>query len=217
MANSALLCRLEFQMDSSPETLKQIEEIVKGDKVVLFMKGNRHFPQCGFSATVVQILGDVLDDFKTVNVLTDPAIRQGIKDYANWPTIPQLYIDGEFVGGCDIVREMHASGELHKQLGVENKPPEPPKVTITDAAAAELRAALAESDPNDRIHVAIDPGFQHSLTVGPLEPGQIEVQTAGLPLVFDRGSARRAGGLKIDFLKEGSEQGFKIENPNRPG
>jgi monothiol glutaredoxin len=201
-------------MQSTPDTLKQIEGIVKGDRVVLFMKGNKHFPQCGFSATVVQLLGEVLDDFKTVNVLNDPAIRQGIKDYANWPTIPQLYIDGEFVGGCDIVREMHASGELHRQLGVDDTPPAPPQITVTEAAAAELRAALSDSDPDDKIHVSVDPSFQHSLTVGPEEPGQIRVDTAGLSFVFDRGSARRANGLSIDFVAEGTTKGFKIENPN---
>ena len=101
---------------------QKIDDIVKSDKVVLFMKGNRNFPQCGFSATVVQILGGLTDDYTTVNVLEDPDIRQGVKDYAQWPTIPQLYIDGEFVGGCDIVKEMFESGELRdflKEKGIE--------------------------------------------------------------------------------------------------
>ena len=98
-------------MSTSPQTLKQIEDLVKGNKVMLFMKGNRNFPQCGFSATVVQILGDILDDYQTFNVLEDPAIRAGIKEYAQWPTIPQLYVDGEFIGGCDIIKQMSASGD----------------------------------------------------------------------------------------------------------
>lgn len=203
-------------MSSSPDTLKQIEDIVKNDKVVLFMKGSKHFPQCGFSATVVQILGEMLDDFKTVNVLSDPAIRQGIKDYANWPTIPQLYISGEFVGGCDIIREMYASGDLHKELGVENKPVKPPTINITESAATELRGALSDSGPDDKIHITIDPGFQHSMTVGPEEPGQVTLEISGLPLALDRGSARRAQGLVIDFVTDGDQQGFKLENPNRP-
>ncbi|CAB1367627.1 Grx4 family monothiol glutaredoxin [Denitratisoma oestradiolicum] len=96
---------------------QQIRETVTQNPVVLFMKGTAQFPQCGFSARVVQILKACgVTNLVTVNVLADEAIRQGIKDYANWPTIPQLYINGEFVGGCDIVSEMYASGEIQKLL-----------------------------------------------------------------------------------------------------
>jgi len=94
----------------------RIQELVQTNHVVLFMKGTKNFPQCGFSNAVVQILKKEGIAFETVNVLSDPAIRQGIKDFSNWPTIPQLYVDGKFVGGCDIVTEMHASGELSKVL-----------------------------------------------------------------------------------------------------
>ena len=92
-----------------------IDDLVKANDVVLFMKGNARMPQCGFSGTVVKILDHVGVSFQDVNVLADDAIRQGIKDYSNWPTIPQLYVKGEFVGGCDIIREMFETGEL-KQL-----------------------------------------------------------------------------------------------------
>jgi monothiol glutaredoxin len=95
--------------------LDRIKQDVASTPVVLFMKGTPVFPQCGFSAAVVQILTELGIKFKGVDVLQDPAIRQGVKDYSSWPTIPQLYVKGEFVGGCDIVREMFASGEL-KQL-----------------------------------------------------------------------------------------------------
>jgi monothiol glutaredoxin len=88
--------------------------------VVLYMKGTPRFPQCGFSATVVQILNACgVQDFFSVNVLEEPEIRQGIKEYANWPTIPQLYVNGEFVGGSDILREMYQSGELQKLLAAK--------------------------------------------------------------------------------------------------
>jgi monothiol glutaredoxin len=97
-------------------TRNRIEEILKSHDVVLFMKGDRRAPQCGFSATVVQILDQLLDDYATVDVLEDPEIREGIKEYASWPTIPQLFVRGEFQGGCDIVREMYESGELEKLL-----------------------------------------------------------------------------------------------------
>lgn len=95
-----------------------IREQVTQHPVVLYMKGTPQFPQCGFSATVAEILRRCgLDEYYSVNVLADDEIRQGIKDYANWPTIPQLYVNGEFVGGCDIVREMYSNGELQKLLG----------------------------------------------------------------------------------------------------
>ncbi len=93
-----------------------IEEQVKSSNVVLFMKGTPQFPQCGFSGQVVQILDHLGVAYKGINVLEDAEIRQGIKDYSNWPTIPQLYIKGEFIGGCDIVREMFQAGELKTQL-----------------------------------------------------------------------------------------------------
>lgn len=94
----------------------RIRKDIGGNDVVLYMKGTAAFPQCGFSAAVAQILTQMGVTFKDVNVLEDSTIRQGIKDFANWPTIPQLYIKGEFIGGCDIVREMFASGELRAML-----------------------------------------------------------------------------------------------------
>ena len=94
----------------------RIREIVEKNKVVLFMKGTKAFPQCGFSSAVVEVLKREGIPFETVNVLSDPEIRQGIKEFSSWPTIPQLYIAGKFVGGCDIVKEMHQSGELSKEL-----------------------------------------------------------------------------------------------------
>ncbi|NVB38334.1 Grx4 family monothiol glutaredoxin [Pseudenhygromyxa sp. WMMC2535] len=93
-----------------------IDDLIKRNRVMLFMKGNKVFPACGFSAQVVQILKHHGAEFETFNVLSDPAIRQGIKDFSDWPTIPQLYVDGEFVGGCDIVTEMHNTGDLAKLL-----------------------------------------------------------------------------------------------------
>jgi len=102
---------------SSSPVLQQIDGIVKGNRVVLFMKGTAQFPMCGFSGRAVQILKACgVEDLKTVNVLEDESIRQGIKDYANWPTIPQLYVNGEFVGGSDIMMEMYQSGELQQAL-----------------------------------------------------------------------------------------------------
>ena len=108
-----------------PSIKDRIAEDVKSNDVLLFMKGTPVFPQCGFSAAVVQILSDLGVKFKAVDVLKDPEIRQGIKEFSNWPTIPQLYVKGEFVGGCDIIREMHESDELksffaEKGIALEN-------------------------------------------------------------------------------------------------
>ena len=94
----------------------RIESDIKSNDVVLYMKGTPVFPQCGFSSAVVQVLTHMGVKFKGINVLEDPEIRNGIKEYANWPTIPQLYVKGEFVGGCDIVREMYQTGELAEML-----------------------------------------------------------------------------------------------------
>ena len=98
---------------------ERIQGIIDSNDVVLFMKGTKHFPQCGFSATVVEVLRRSGSEFQDVNVLEDPAIRQGIKEFANWPTIPQLYVRGKFVGGCDIIREMYEKGELDAVLSAK--------------------------------------------------------------------------------------------------
>ena len=96
---------------------QKIHDTVTGNPVVLYMKGTPQMPQCGFSARAIQILQACgVKNLVTVNVLTDPDVRQGVKDYSNWPTVPQLYIGGEFVGGSDIMTEMYQSGELQKQL-----------------------------------------------------------------------------------------------------
>ena len=95
---------------------EKIKDIINKNDVVLFMKGTPEMPQCGFSMTVCNILKELKVKFSGVNVLADPEIRQGIKDFSNWPTVPQLYIKGEFVGGCDIAKEMYEKGELQKIL-----------------------------------------------------------------------------------------------------
>ena len=105
--------------DMQSDTQKRIDELVKSSPVLLFMKGNASFPQCGFSGRAIQILkacGVDPKEVTTVNVLDDDAIRQGIKDYSHWPTIPQLYVKGEFIGGSDIMMEMYESGELKQAL-----------------------------------------------------------------------------------------------------
>lgn len=99
-----------------PELKQKIQGMIDSERVVLFMKGNKMFPQCGFSARVVQILKETGTTFKDVNVLTDPTVREGIKQYSDWPTIPQLYVAGQFIGGCDIITDLFEKGELQTLL-----------------------------------------------------------------------------------------------------
>lgn len=99
-----------------PSLKEKIQKLIDDNSIVLFMKGTKEFPQCGYSAAVVKILNDFDVKFLDINVLADQEIRQGIKDFSDWPTIPQLYVKGEFIGGCDIVRELSASGELSNIL-----------------------------------------------------------------------------------------------------
>ena len=105
--------------EAQSPAVARIDAIVKSHDVVLFMKGTKFFPQCGFSARAIGILQQAGAKFETVDVLADPDVRQGVKDYSSWPTIPQLYIRGEFVGGSDIMAELHESGELTKKLAGE--------------------------------------------------------------------------------------------------
>jgi monothiol glutaredoxin len=195
------------------EGLRQrLDTLVQGHKVVLFMKGTRHFPQCGFSATVTQILNGLVPEYETVNVLKEPEIREGIKEYSEWPTIPQLYIDGKFVGGCDIVREMYLAGELQEALGVKEDVAAP-RLTMTAAAADAVRAAL--QGEAGALRLGVSPRFEYEMSIDEAQKGDFEIATAGVTVLVDRDSAKRADGVCIDFSGERGG-GFKIENPNEP-
>jgi len=191
---------------------KQISQLIDGSRVVLFMKGTRSFPQCGFSATVVQILDDLVPEYQTVNVLKEHDIREGIKAFSNWPTIPQLYVDGKFVGGCDIVREMYVSGELQGLLGVAAQL-KAPNIQMTEAARSAVRAA---GDGKDSVlRLGISSRFEYELSLDEARKGDFEIDAGGVKLVIDPMSAKRADGISIDFASEGGG-GFRIDNPNEP-
>ncbi len=201
---------------AAAEVKAQISSLVASDRVVLFMKGSRFQPQCGFSATVCGILDGLIPEYSTVNVLADPAVRAGIKEFSSWPTIPQLYVDGEFIGGCDIIREMEGSGELGTLLvGEPGGAVSPPEVTITAAALAMFREA-SEGEENATIRVVISPRYHHELAIEAAEPEDAIVEREGLRFAFDRMSAARAAGLSIDFVEGENGSGFKIDNPNAP-
>jgi monothiol glutaredoxin len=199
----------------SPELRAKLESIVKQDEVVLFMKGSRSFPQCGFSARVVGMLNTLVPKYSTVNVLSDPDIRNGMKEFSDWPTFPQLYIKGEFVGGADIVGQMFESGELAQKLGAEVKLAQP-KVIVTPRAAQELKAALSDGGPGDVIHLTIDERWEHALDIGPKEPGHVTTESNGVTVQLDPMSAGKAEGVVVDFVDGPQGAGFKIDNPNKP-
>ena len=198
----------------------QLSDLIEKNRVVLFMKGTRNFPQCGFSATVTQILDGLVDEYHTVNVLKDPEIRDAIKEFSSWPTIPQLYVEGKFVGGCDIVREMFQSGELHELLGAADDTKDDakddtkaPTIRLTDAAKTALESMREGEQGTLRLEVG--PRFEHSLALDDPRKGDFEVDADGVSVLVDRASAKRASGIVIDFVQEGGG-GFRIDNPNAP-
>ena len=197
------------------ELRERIDGIVQEKSVVLFMKGDRQQPQCGFSATVVGILEGLIPDYKTVDVLSDPAIREGIKSYSEWPTIPQLYIDGEFFGGCDLIQTMYQKGDLQRTLGLEVKEVTIPTIDISQDAVALIKEAV-EEHPNLSVHLKIDAKFGHDFSLAPKRGHEVEAKCGEISIFFDRESASRADGLKIDVLKSLEGTGFSIENPNAP-
>jgi len=203
-------------MSLDPTIKQKIDSLVGQDPVVLFMKGTRSFPQCGFSASVVNILNTLIPKYATVNVLSDPDVRGGMKEYSDWPTFPQLFIKGEFVGGADIVRQMFETGELEKKLGDLVAPAKPVSLTVSARAAQELSAALKDGTPGDVIHLTITPSWEHQLDLGAKEATHVTIETSGITVQLDRASAQRANGVSIDFVEDASGAGFKIENPNRP-
>ena len=202
-------------MTLDPQVKTKIDSLVGQDPVVLFMKGTRSFPQCGFSASCVNILNTLIPKYATVNVLSDPDIRGGMKEYSDWPTFPQLFIRGEFVGGADILRQMFESGELEKKLGDLVVAAKVPNVTVSARAAAELNAAIKEASPGDVIHLSITANWDHTLDIGAKEAAHVTLESGGVTVQLDRASAARANGVTVDFIEEGGG-GFKIENPNRP-
>jgi len=203
-------------MTLEPQLKQKIDQLVGQDPVVLFMKGTRSFPQCGFSASVVNILNTLIPKFATVNVLADPDVRGAMKEYSDWPTFPQLFIKGEFVGGADIVRQMFETGDLEKKLGDLVTPAKVPTLTVTPAAAKELSEALKEGSPGDVIHLTITPAWEHQLDIGAKEASHVTIETGGITVQLDRASAARASGVSVDFVEDATGAGFKIDNPNRP-
>src|SRR3954470_21495647 len=129
------------------EALRQrLDGIVASDRVIVFMKGTRRAPQCGFSAQVVQILDELVPEYETVDVLSSAELRDGIKEFSQWPTIPQLFVNGEFIGGCDIVRALRESGELAQLLSQPGTAPPLPTIHVSEAALKAFQGALGDAE-----------------------------------------------------------------------
>jgi monothiol glutaredoxin len=204
-------------MSLDDQTRERIDSLIQSHEVLLFMKGDRQMPQCGFSSKVVQMLDGLIPEYETLDVLANPDVRDGIKIFSSWPTIPQLYVKGEFIGGCDIITELYASGELHEKLGVEVESIAAPEITVTPPAAQALGQALENAGDSAAIlHPSIDAGFQSSLGIGPQSVGEVLVESGGVTLAVDPMSAKRANGIVIDVVDTPQGLGFRIDNPNAP-
>ncbi len=202
-------------MELDPQSRQQLDDIVNKSKVVLFMKGTPAQPQCGFSATSAGILDSLVPQYSTVNVLEDPTIRDNIKTYSNWPTIPQLYIDGEFLGGCDIIKQMFNSGELHETLGLDKPDRTPPEITLSDAAVETIKGAL-EQNQGVHLQLSIDARWEHNFALAPAEGNEIRSLANGIEVLMDVATAQKAKGLKVDIEDTLQGKAFRIDNPNAP-
>ena len=203
-------------MSLDPALRSRIESILQSSRVVLFMKGQPSAPQCGFSAKAAGTLDSLGAQYAHVNVLADGEIREGIKAYGDWPTIPQLYVDGELVGGCDIIVQMANSGELATLLGVEAPDRTPPAITITPAAAGMLAKAVEDAGPGSALALSINAQFQPAFQIVPFDANAIASESSGMRVQFDLASLRRADGITIDWVDDVRGQGLAIDNPNAP-
>lgn len=203
-------------MSLTPELRERIEHLLKANRVVLFMKGSPQGPSCGFSAKAAGILNSLAPGYAHVDVLADAEIREGIKAYGQWPTIPQLYVGGELVGGSDIIEQMLNSGELHEVLGLPAPDRTPPQLSITPRAAEMIRNAMANAEDGIGLHLSVDPRFQSRFELRPVGGQEIVAESEGIRVHFDLASAPRANGIRIDWVEDARGAGLAIDNPNAP-
>jgi monothiol glutaredoxin len=203
-------------MTLDPAVRERIEQQIASHDVVLYMKGTPKMPQCGFSARTAGMLDSLLaGNYAAFNVLEDESIREGIKEFGNWPTIPQLYIKGDLVGGCDIVTEMFNAGELHEMLGLEQPDRTPPEIEITAKAAEKIREFLA-AYPGQHLHFAIGSDWDAQFHIGPKQGHEIQAESAGLTVLMDLASAQRARGARVDWVESVQGEGLSLDLPGAP-
>ena len=203
-------------MSLDPTLRARIDSLLAANPVVLFMKGNPRAPACGFSSKAVAALDAAGATYAHVDVLADPEIREGIKAYGDWPTIPQLYVDGELVGGSDIILQMTDSGELSALLGLAAPDRTPPSLVITPDAAEMLRGALGDAGAGASLALSIDAQFRPNFQIVPFEANAIAAESNGIRVQFDAASARRADGATIDWIDDIRGRGLSIDLPGAP-
>ncbi|MCF6318052.1 MAG: Grx4 family monothiol glutaredoxin [Proteobacteria bacterium] len=198
------------------QTKQTIENLVNSNTCILFMKGNPTHPQCGFSSNTVGILKELLgDNFSYCNVLEDNEIREGIKEYGNWPTIPQLYINKELVGGNDIVTEMFNMGELHTLLNLPQPAREPANISISEKAAENIKKGL-EDIGSSVLLLSIDNQYNTRFSIEEPKGYEIVSEVGEIKIYMDVGTAKRAKGIEIDWVEDLQGAGLVIKNPNEP-
>ncbi len=198
------------------QTKQTIESLISKNTCVLFMKGNPKHPQCGFSSNTVKILHDLIgDDFDYFNVLEDQEIREGIKEYGNWPTIPQLYINKELVGGNDIVTEMFNTGELQSLLNLPQPERKIASITISDKAKENILAGI-ENIGSSVLMLSIDGQFNTRFSIEEPKGYEVVSEIEEIKIYMDIGTAKRADGIEIDWVEDLNGAGLVIKNPNEP-
>lgn len=203
-------------MSLDPALRQRIEDILSSHDVVLFMKGTPQAPRCGFSAKAAGILDSLLDRYHTVDVLADPEIREGIKLYGNWPTIPQLYVKGELVGGSDIIESMLNEGQLHSLLGLPEPDRTPPTLHISERAADAILEALGQVEDGVGLHLTVDPRYNAQFHLRAIEGHEIVAECGPIRVHLDLASASRAHGMEIDWVDGPHGSGLSVRNPNAP-
>lgn len=203
-------------MSLDPALRQRIESLLSTHPVVLFMKGSPQAPRCGFSAKAAGILDSLVGQYHTVDVLADPDIREGIKLFGSWPTIPQLYVKGELVGGSDIIESMLNEGQLHQLFDLPAPDRTPPTLHISERAAEAILNALDDVEDGVGLHLTVDPRFNAQFHLKAIEGHEIVAQCGAIKVHLDLASAPRAQGIEIDWVDGPRGSGLSIRNPNAP-
>lgn len=203
-------------MSLEPALRQRIETLLAANQVVLFMKGSPQAPRCGFSAKAAGILDSLLGSYHTVDVLDDQEIREGIKLYGSWPTVPQLYIKGELVGGSDIIESMLNEGQLHQLLDLPAPERTPPTLHISERAVEAIQNAMDDAEDGIGLHLSVDPRFNSQFQLKPVEGHEIVAMAGPVKVHLDLSSAPRANGIEIDWVDGPRGSGLSIRNPNAP-
>lgn len=203
-------------MSLDPATRERIESLLASNPVVLFMKGSPQAPRCGFSAKAVGILDSLIGSYHSVDVLADQEIREGIKLYGSWPTIPQLYVKGELVGGSDIIESMLNEGQLHQLFDLAPPDRTPPSLSISERAVEAIQNAMDDVEDGIGLHLSVDPRFNAQFQLKPVEGHEIVALAGPIKVHLDLASAPRAQGIEIDWVDGPRGSGLSIRNPNAP-